>query len=69
MSNELEDWQQRVIEERANLENMIILLNRFIATSTTYRGLGEDGSHMLLQQLEIMRLYSQKLTDRICAFK
>lgn len=61
-------FQQRVIEEKAALDEKIDKLDRF-SEGTIFDGLPEDEQARLEHQLEYMYLYSDVLGERIAAFK
>lgn len=59
--------QQRVIDERAELENRLDKLTGFLATAT-FEALPDDEQERLLRQSGIMIQYSDVLAERIAAF-
>lgn len=60
---------QKVIDERAKVESLLNSLNKFYFSSTTYRGLGDEGTEMLLNTIHAMKQYSRDLTNYICEYK
>jgi hypothetical protein len=66
MSN-LAPHQQRVVDEKRELDEKIEKLTAFFNTET-YRGLRSAEQHLLSQQLQHMTGYSMVLTDRISLF-
>ena len=66
----MEAYQQRVVEEKDELDGRIERLYRFISPPTeTYENLPEDEKIRLQDQLLYMRRYSRVLWDRIAAFE
>jgi hypothetical protein len=59
--------QQRVFEERSQLEQKIIKLTAFVDTAT-FMGLARADQSLLLEQLGHMRAYSGVLGARISRF-
>lgn len=57
-------YQQRVMEEKADLDGKLARLNRFIGHGT-YRALTPREQHLLHQQAWAMRSYQAALRDRI----
>jgi hypothetical protein len=62
-----EDWQQKVIDEKADLDSKIERLETFLGTES-YRGLSSPEQDRLQQQRQAMRIYSDVLGGRIAAF-
>jgi hypothetical protein len=62
-----EDWQQKVIDEKADLDSKIERLETFLGTEP-YRGLSSPEQDRLHQQRQAMRIYSDVLGRRIAAF-
>lgn len=60
---------QKVINERDKVETLLISLNKFYHNSTTYKGLGDEGTDMLLNTIHVVKKYHQELTSYICDFK
>lgn len=63
----LQPHQQRVVDERAELDSKLSKLNAFI-DSATFNALDADEQNLLKQQAATMAMYSDILTDRITAF-
>ena len=59
--------QQRVVQEKNDLEVKLKRLNEFLKTET-FAGLGEAEQYRLLRQSGIMADYSAVLAERIEAF-
>lgn len=62
-------FQQRVIEEKADLDAKITRLADFIVFSPTYKSLESDEKDRLNRQHAAMRTYSGVLRERIEAFE
>lgn len=60
--------QQRVVDEKSDLDVKIEALSKFINGSTIFDGLPEDEQGRLRNQLDAMTLYSNILGKRIAAF-
>lgn len=60
--------QQRVIDERIDLDVKIHALDKFITSNTLFDGLPVAEQTRMQLQLMAMRLYSHILGDRIAAF-
>ncbi len=60
--------QQRVVAEKAALDVKIGALNGFIAGNSNFDKINVDERQRLLDQLEIMRAYSDILAGRISFF-
>ena len=65
----IQPHQQRVIEEKADLDAKIAKLADFIVFSPTYKSLGSDEKDRLNRQHAAMRAYSGVLRERIEAFE
>lgn len=63
----MQPHQERVVTEKTELDDKLTKLNAFIA-GKTYNGLPEDERTRLARQAEIMKDYSDVLSDRIAAF-
>ena len=61
--------QERVVTEKAELDEKRTRLISFIGTNATYRTLDQVDQFRLNRQLEAMTLYSNILGERIAAFK
>lgn len=64
----LELHQQRVVNERAELDEKINKLNSFIEEGTIFPTLSELEQGLLKDQLDAMQVYSDLLTKRINNF-
>jgi len=65
----MQDYQQRVIDEKKDLDAKIERLETFIDGSAMFAELPSDEIIRLRRQVYTMRLYSEILRDRIAAFK
>lgn len=65
----IQPHQQRVIEEKADLDAKITRLADFIVFSPTYKILGSAEKDRLNRQHAAMRTYSGVLRERIEAFE
>ena len=63
----MEPYQQRVVDEKTALDEKIEKLESFIETKVFYNLVGDE-KYMLTRQLDIMKVYSEILEDRISAF-
>jgi hypothetical protein len=63
----LQPHQQRVVDERAELDGKLAKLNTFI-DGATFSALDADEQDRLKQQAATMTMYSDILTERIAAF-
>ena len=63
----MEDYQQRVIYEKASLDEKIEALNRFV-DSDKFDGLPNAERDRLERQFRVMTEYSKILGERIAAF-
>jgi len=63
----LQPHQQRVVDERADLDDKRSKLNGFF-DSTVFSGLPKDEQSRLWRQIEVMDDYSRILGERIAAF-
>lgn len=59
--------EQRVIEEKKELDQKLEKLNAFTGTPT-FSALGEEDTMLLLKQLRVMEQYSSILQQRIDRF-
>jgi hypothetical protein len=64
----MEAYQQRVIDEKAELDDKLVSLIAFIG-SPIYNKMDERGKDLLVQQSHIMLSYSHTLAARIGTFK
>lgn len=60
-------YQQRVIDEKAELDERLVKLNKFFATGT-FSELSQDEQDRLHRQSKVMKRYSEILGQRIEAF-
>lgn len=63
----MQPYQQRVIDEKNELDEKLTKLRKFLATDQ-FRILPEDERRRLVRQCEIMGEYSLVLRQRITAF-
>jgi hypothetical protein len=61
--------EERVVEEKRDLDERLGRLNHFMATSPTFEGLSEDEKLLMRQQATAMAQYSGALGGRISRFK
>ncbi len=64
----MEEYQERVLKEKEDLDGKIDRLTSFIHSSNTFRDVGLQEQRLLRKQLRIMEFYSEVLADRISAF-
>ena len=64
----MEAHQQRVVQERDDLQEKLTYLQIFICQSHAFDDLGDDEKSRLRNQAEIMDEYSDILSARIAAF-
>lgn len=64
----MEDYQKRVIAEKEELDGRLARLEKFIS-STKFSNVREEEQERLSVQAEIMKEYSEILSERIKAFK
>lgn len=64
----LQPHQQRVIDEKAELDKKAQDLSNFIGTTKAYQTLDAAEQERLKEQNDIMRRYSEILGKRIAAF-
>jgi hypothetical protein len=65
---ELAPHQQRVVDEKAELDKKAHALSQFIGTSLTFETIDPAEQERLKEQNDIMWQYSQILSERIAAF-
>ncbi len=65
----MQPYQQRVVEEKAELDAKISRIEAFINNNTKVLSLPVDEHSRLLQQATVMRAYSRILGLRIAEFK
>jgi hypothetical protein len=63
----MQDFQQRVVDEKAELSDKVDKLESFVGGSI-YASLPPDEQSRLTRQHLIMQLYEQVLSERIAAF-
>ena len=63
-----EPYQQRVVDEKTELDSKHRKLIEFIEESSTFPRLPEDEQNRLRRQKDCMRNYSDVLGERISAF-
>ncbi len=63
----MEPWQQRVVEEKKELDEKLVKLHDFIS-GETFKSMDWPQATMLKRQRAIMRDYSAVLAERIKAF-
>lgn len=64
----MEPYQQRVLDEKAELETRAKALSAFIGTSEVFAGLPEEEQKLLREQCEVMWQYFEILEKRIALF-
>lgn len=64
----MQPYQQRVIDEKAELDDKRTRLEHFIEHNATYKALPADEQHRLSQQAAFMWGYSMVLGARIAHF-
>jgi hypothetical protein len=64
----MEPYQERVVQEKAELDDKIDKLDYFIGKEMKYGALPAKDRRLLQLQLAAMSLYSDILTQRIAAF-
>jgi hypothetical protein len=64
----MQPHQQRVVDEKKELDEKLTKLNLFIAESPTFTGLPDDEKSRLIAQKAHMEGYSDILGERIAAF-
>jgi len=65
---ELQPHQQRVVDEKTELDTKLQALGKFIADNPIYAGLSVDERQRLRRQYDAMTQYSGILGERIRAF-
>lgn len=68
MSNVLEDWQQRVIDERDELESKMQKVHMFMTTSKEYQKIAYEQQELIRRQYSCMNDYYKILGARITTF-
>jgi uncharacterized protein len=69
LSTELQPHQQRVVDEKRDLDEKIVALTAFIYGNDLHAAIEVFEQDLLDQQLEIMQGYSATLAARIAIFK
>jgi len=64
----MDQYKQRVLDEKAHLDEKIGKLTEFIGTSVVFAGLDSGEQKRLERQREVMQEYSNILEERISAF-
>lgn len=64
----MKPYQQRVVDEKQELDIKIKGLDRFVYFSNAYAGLTAEEQDQLCRQLDHMVSYSKVLGERIAAF-
>ena len=64
----MNEFQERVINERKELNDKMIKLHEFITNNTIFRSLSEEDQLLLKDQYRVMRQYSDILDRRIERF-
>lgn len=67
-SRNLQPHQQRVVNEKSELDEKISLLEVFINDNPIYKKLDDLEQDRLVRQLDVMKQYSNILEERIKAF-
>lgn len=65
---EMKDFQQRVIDEKIELDEKLVKLKRFLGGSTMVSSLPEEEQARLRIQVLVMTIYSDTLGARIKEF-
>lgn len=66
--NEMEEFQQRVVEEKAQLDDKLSRLRPFVL-SNRFATLPSGEQYRMNRQLDLMEQYSAVLAQRIAAFQ
>jgi hypothetical protein len=66
---EMEDYQQRVMQEKAELDRKAKALSEFIGNNPAFDAIDPDEQERMKVQNDIMRQYSEVLGERIASFK
>lgn len=64
----LQPHQQRVVDEKTELDEKLTKLGAFIESSPIFAGLPDDERERLVRQKSCMGEYSEILGERIAAF-
>jgi hypothetical protein len=65
----MEEWQQRVVEEKAQLDEKLKSLKDFIQTNELFKKLDRENQSLLNTQYGAMSRYHSILEMRIAKFK
>ena len=65
----MQPHQQRVVDEKKDLDEKLDKLKAFIETSPTFKSLPADERGRLGKQYDVMAEYSSILSQRIAAFQ
>ncbi len=64
----MQPHQQRVVDEKKELDDKLDKLKTFIETNPVFKGLPDDERGRLNKQFDLMDGYSSILSQRIAAF-
>lgn len=64
----MQEHQQRVVDEKTELDEKLVKLSDFLATNPLFNDLDPAEQDRLKRQNDIMLEYSQVLEERIIAF-
>ena len=64
----MQPYQQRVVDEKSELDEKSTKLGEFIESSPIFSGLPDDEKERLVRQKSCMSEYSEILGERIAAF-
>lgn len=64
----MEDYQQRVIDEKSALDKKAVALSNFIGENPAFEKISAENQELLKEQNDIMWQYSEILGKRIAAF-
>jgi hypothetical protein len=64
----MQPHQQRVVDEKTELDEKLTKLGEFIESSPIFAGLPDDERERLVRQKSCMAEYSEILGERIAAF-
>lgn len=68
MKKQLNEWQQRVVVEKMDLDRRIEALQKFMG-SENFKRTDEEQRSLLAKQLIQMKLYSRTLAQRLAIFR
>lgn len=69
MEKDMEDYQQRVVEEAQSLDDKIKKLREFMGTDTWFNELDREEKDLLARQRKHMEMYAYILQKRVARFK